>query len=45
MLYRFYSAKNMAADDDERRRNEHMDFLAYEGEGSNFFDYTNFKKL
>ncbi|VDK71787.1 unnamed protein product [Litomosoides sigmodontis] len=28
---RFYSLKGLAADDDERRRNEHMDFLAHEG--------------
>uniref|UniRef100_A0AAF5Q259 GCF C-terminal domain-containing protein n=1 Tax=Wuchereria bancrofti TaxID=6293 RepID=A0AAF5Q259_WUCBA len=28
---RFYSLKSLAADDDERRRNEHMDFLAHEG--------------
>uniref|UniRef100_A0A1I7VH53 GCFC domain-containing protein n=1 Tax=Loa loa TaxID=7209 RepID=A0A1I7VH53_LOALO len=31
---RFYSLKGLAADDDERRRNEHMEFLAHEGGGS-----------
>ncbi|KAK6105407.1 GC-rich sequence DNA-binding factor-like family protein [Brugia pahangi] len=31
---RFYSLKSLVADDDERRRNEHMDFLAHEGGGS-----------
>ncbi|KAL3998108.1 GC-rich sequence DNA-binding factor-like family protein [Acanthocheilonema viteae] len=28
---RFYSLKSLAADDDERRRSEHMNFLAHEG--------------